>query len=77
MPCTTVLVADWLQQIRDKSLKGKFKGKVIDITGTTAGTGLETARALSTTGATLILTARDLKKAETSLSENPGNYSSL
>ncbi|KAN0116844.1 NAD(P)-binding protein [Hyaloscypha variabilis] len=45
------------------------QGKVIVITGATSGIGLETARALATTGATLIITARDLKKVETSLSE--------
>jgi NAD(P)-dependent dehydrogenase (short-subunit alcohol dehydrogenase family) len=37
------------------------------ITGTTSRIGLETARALSATGATLFLTARDMKKAETPL----------
>ena len=56
-----------LQIIRDESLEGKLGGKVIVITGTTSGIGLETARALSATGATLILTARDMGAAETSL----------
>ncbi|KAF2498227.1 short-chain dehydrogenase/reductase-like protein [Lophium mytilinum] len=56
-----------LQIIRDESLEGKLVGKVIVITGPTAGIGIETARALSATGATLILTARDMKKAETVL----------
>ncbi|KAE9376397.1 NAD(P)-binding protein [Stipitochalara longipes BDJ] len=53
-----------LQIIRDESLEGQLIGKIIVITGATSGIGLETARALSVTGATLILTARDTKKAE-------------
>jgi hypothetical protein len=55
----------FLQIIHDESLDGKLVGKVVVITGTTSGIGLETARALSATGATLFLTARDMKKAET------------
>ncbi|TGO24441.1 hypothetical protein BPAE_0102g00030 [Botrytis paeoniae] len=56
-----------LQIIQDESLIGKLAGKVIVLTGSASGIGLETARALSATGATLFLTARDMKKAETSL----------
>ena len=56
-----------LQIIRDESLEGKLVGKVMVITGATSGIGVETARALSATGATLFLTARDLQKAETAL----------
>ncbi|KAH8812964.1 hypothetical protein F5884DRAFT_879103 [Xylogone sp. PMI_703] len=56
-----------LQIIRDESLEGRLIGKVIVITGASSGIGLETTRALSTTGATLILTGRDLKKAEAAL----------
>ncbi|KAF2464982.1 uncharacterized protein BDR25DRAFT_328833 [Lindgomyces ingoldianus] len=48
-----------------KEMQGKFVGKAIVITGATSGIGVETARALSTTGATLFLAACDLKKAET------------
>jgi len=57
-----------LQIIHDENLEGKLVGRVIVITGATSGIGLETAKALSATGATLLLAARDLKKAETSLS---------
>ena len=57
-----------LQIIHDQALEGKLKGKVIVITGATSGIGLETTRALSATGATLIITARDLHKAEAVLS---------
>jgi hypothetical protein len=56
-----------LQIVHDESLDGKLAGKVVVITGTTSGIGLETARALSATGATLFLTARDMKKAEITL----------
>ncbi|CRG92869.1 hypothetical protein PISL3812_09942 [Talaromyces islandicus] len=51
--------------------------KVAVITGATSGIGLETARALSATGATLFLTARDLPKAKASLQEilEPGRVS--
>jgi hypothetical protein len=51
-----------LQIIQDENLEGKLAGKVTDITGTTSRIGIETTRALLITGATLILTARDLKK---------------
>lgn len=58
-----------LQIICDESLEGKLVGKMIVITGATSGIGLETARALSATGATLLLTARDMKKAEAALGD--------
>ncbi|KAH6869322.1 hypothetical protein B0T10DRAFT_568936 [Thelonectria olida] len=56
-----------LQIIKDEGLEGKLKGKVIIITGTSSGIGIETVRALATTGATLFLTARSLTKAKTAL----------
>ena len=56
-----------LHIVRDEGVEGKLGGKVVVITGATSGIGLETARALSATGATLLLTARDVKKAETAL----------
>lgn len=58
-----------LQIIKDESLEGKLTGKVIVITGASGGLGAETARALYATGATLFLTGRDLKKAQSSLSD--------
>ncbi|KAL1595751.1 hypothetical protein SLS60_009440 [Paraconiothyrium brasiliense] len=66
-----------LQIIQDEGLEGKLAGKVIVLTGATSGIGLETARALSATGATLLLTARDRKKAEESLAGilDPGRIS--
>lgn len=56
-----------LQIIKDEGVEGKLVGKVIVITGTSSGIGIETARALSLTGARLLLTARDLNKANTAL----------
>lgn len=56
-----------LQVVKDEDLEGKLTGKVIVITGTSSGIGIETARALSVTGATLFLTARDTNKAQDAL----------
>ncbi|KAL6252902.1 putative secondary metabolism biosynthetic enzyme [Rhinocladiella similis] len=66
-----------MQIIRDQSLEGKLKGKVIVITGANSGIGLESARALSATGATLFLTGRDIQKADAALGDilEPGRVS--
>lgn len=56
-----------LQVVKDEQMEGKLKGKVIVITGTSSGLGVETARALAATGATLYLTARNLDKARDAL----------
>lgn len=56
-----------VQIIKDEGVENKLSGKVIVITGTSSGIGIETARALSLTGARLLLTARDLSKAKTAL----------
>ncbi|KAK2594639.1 hypothetical protein QQS21_007615 [Conoideocrella luteorostrata] len=66
-----------LQIIEDEGVRGKLVGKVIVIAGATSGIGLETSRALSTTGATLILLARDLEKGNKSLAGilEPGRVS--
>jgi NAD(P)-dependent dehydrogenase (short-subunit alcohol dehydrogenase family) len=69
-----------LQIIQDEDLSGKLSDKVIVITGCSSGIGVETARALATTGATLILTARDTDKASSALSDllsPPGTNVSL
>jgi NAD(P)-dependent dehydrogenase (short-subunit alcohol dehydrogenase family) len=56
-----------LQIIKDENLEGKLEEKVIFITGCSSGIGIETARALFATGATLYLTARNLEKANAAL----------
>ncbi|KAK2015920.1 short chain dehydrogenase [Colletotrichum eremochloae] len=53
-----------LQVVEDEGLVGKLGGTVVLITGANAGIGLETARAVHATGATLFLTARDANKAQ-------------
>jgi NAD(P)-dependent dehydrogenase (short-subunit alcohol dehydrogenase family) len=62
-----------LQIIQDEGLENKLVSKVIVITGASGGIGAETARALFATGATLFLTGRDMKKAESNLSEILGS----
>jgi NAD(P)-dependent dehydrogenase (short-subunit alcohol dehydrogenase family) len=51
-----------LQIIQDEDLVGKLNGKVILVTGCSSGIGVETARALHETSATLYLTARNVDK---------------
>ncbi|GES65927.1 short-chain dehydrogenase [Aspergillus terreus] len=55
------------QIIGTEGLEGKWTEKTILITGCSSGLGVETARALAKTGATLYLTARDVKKAKVAL----------
>ncbi|KAF2704987.1 NAD(P)-binding protein [Pleomassaria siparia CBS 279.74] len=66
-----------LQIIKDQELEGKLAGKTIVLTGARTGIGLETARALSSTGANLILLVRDVEKASTTLGDilEPGRVS--
>ena len=58
-----------LDIIKDEGLEGKLSDKVILITGCSSGIGIETARALSTTGAKLYLGVRDLAKGQSALSD--------
>jgi NAD(P)-dependent dehydrogenase (short-subunit alcohol dehydrogenase family) len=53
--------------VQDEGLEGKLTDKVILITGASSGIGVESAKALFMTGATLYLTARDLDKAKRAL----------
>lgn len=48
-----------LKVIRDQKLEGQLSGQVFLITGCTAGLGLETARAIYTTGADVYITGRN------------------
>lgn len=56
-----------LQILQDEGMEGHLSGKVILVTGASAGIGVETVRVLAKTGATIFAAARDLKKAETAL----------
>ena len=52
------------QVIRDQGLVGELKGKVVLITGGTAGLGTESARVLHMTGAKVFITARSAAKGK-------------
>lgn len=58
-----------MQIIHDEQMEGKLVDKVVVITGVSSGLGVETARALAATGATLYMTARDLDRAKNALGE--------
>ncbi|KAJ4184014.1 hypothetical protein NW767_013357 [Fusarium falciforme] len=57
------------QIIQDEDLEGRLDGKSVLITGCSSGIGVETAKALFLTGATLYLTARNLDKAKKALGD--------
>lgn len=58
-----------LQIVKDAGREDALTDKVILTTGCSSGLGIETARALYVTGATLYLTARNLEKAKSALGE--------
>ncbi|KAJ4077885.1 hypothetical protein BFJ70_g16421 [Fusarium oxysporum] len=58
-----------LQIVKDEGLLGKLSGKVVLITGGNQGIGLETARAIHATGATVYVTARTSAKLEQAISD--------
>lgn len=53
-----------LQLIRDEGLENKLIDKVVLITGTSSGIGIETARAFHATGATVYGTVRNVSKGQ-------------
>jgi NAD(P)-dependent dehydrogenase (short-subunit alcohol dehydrogenase family) len=57
------------QVIKDQNLTGKLDGRVILITGGTAGLGTESARVLQKNGAKVYITARTLEKGQNVASE--------
>ncbi|KAL5333807.1 hypothetical protein BJX70DRAFT_45582 [Aspergillus crustosus] len=57
------------QIIADEGVEGKFSDKTVLITGCSSGLGVETARVLFRTGATIYATARDVTKAQAALSD--------
>ena len=57
------------QIIEDNNLTGALTDKVILVTGTSSGIGIETVRALKATGAKIYAAARNLEKARTALGD--------
>lgn len=57
------------QIVDDNNLRGALTGKVALITGCSSGIGIETARALKSTGAKVYVTVRNLKKGEEALAD--------
>ncbi|KAI9734362.1 MAG: hypothetical protein M1834_002468 [Cirrosporium novae-zelandiae] len=68
-----------LQIVKDNGLEGQLVGKVAFITGCSSGIGIETARALAATGATVFCTARDMEKGKSALADflEPGRVELL
>lgn len=68
-----------LDIVKDEGLEGKLAGKVFLITGCSSGIGIDTARALSATGAKLFLGVRDVAKGESALADilEPGRVELL
>jgi NAD(P)-dependent dehydrogenase (short-subunit alcohol dehydrogenase family) len=58
-----------LQIVKDENRENSLSDKVVLITGCSSGLGIETARAMKATGATLFVTARNLEKARTALGD--------
>lgn len=58
-----------LQIVKDEQREETMKDKVVFITGCSSGLGVETARAMKATGATVYVTARNLDKAKQALGD--------
>ncbi|KAJ4861439.1 short chain dehydrogenase domain-containing protein [Trichoderma breve] len=58
-----------LQIVKDEQREGNMTDKVVFITGCSSGLGVETARAMKATGATVFVTARNLEKAKEALGD--------
>ncbi|KAF3071388.1 WW domain-containing oxidoreductase [Trichoderma lentiforme] len=58
-----------LQIVRDEQREGNMTDKAVFITGCSSGLGVETARAMKATGATVFVTARNLEKAKEALGD--------
>ena len=56
-----------LKIVELEGVNDAWKGRIVVITGCSSGIGIETARALAVTGATVVATARNLTKAREAL----------
>jgi len=67
------------KNVDDNNLNGKLMGKVALITGCSSGIGIETARAMKSTGATIYVTVRDVAKGQPALADilEPGKVELL
>lgn len=66
-----------LQVVKDNDMEGKLAGKVVLVTGTSSGIGVETVRAMAATGATVFAAARDEQKNREALTDIPGKIELL
>jgi NAD(P)-dependent dehydrogenase (short-subunit alcohol dehydrogenase family) len=70
-----------LQIIKDEGLENRLSDKVMVITGCSSGIGIETARALHATGATIFATVRNVDKGQIVINEilasDPSNKSPI
>ncbi|KAI1616097.1 hypothetical protein EDD36DRAFT_460991 [Exophiala viscosa] len=68
-----------LQIVQDNNLDNALSDKVMLVTGTSSGIGIETVRALKATGAKIYATARDLEKGRKALANvlEPGKVELL
>ncbi|KAK1982918.1 hypothetical protein LZ30DRAFT_780974 [Colletotrichum cereale] len=62
-----------LQIVQDEGLVGELAGKTIFVTGANQGIGLETARALYATGATVYLGVRGIEKGRRAIEDITGS----
>src|SRR5271156_3647011 len=58
-----------LQIVADEKLEGSLADKVFLITGCSSGLGIETARALAATGASVFCTVRNMDKGKNALGD--------
>lgn len=66
-----------LQIVKDEGLEGAYTDKVVLVTGSSSGLGIETVRAMALTGATIFCFARDLGRARDALSSVDGKLEFL
>ena len=68
-----------LDIVKDENLEGKLSDQIVLITGCSSGIGIETARAMTATGAKVFCGVRDISKGQSALSDilKPGHVELL